>query len=137
MPGAGAPPGAPGAPGGTGPATASHGMPGNQAHSLDKLTTAMKALQSALDGIPMGSGLHNEIITAISKIGKHLPQGGQGGDPSGMLQQLALMAREAKAQPNQQAALAGLMGGGGGGAPPPGAPPMPPPGGAPPPMMGA
>ena len=63
-------------------------------------------------------------ITAIQKIGKHLPQGGQGGDPNAMIQELAGLAKGARQNPNM-AALQGMMppgGGAGGGAPPP--PPM-------------
>ena len=75
---------------------------------------ALKALQSSLDGIPIGSELHNEIITAIQKIGKHLPQGGQGGDPNAMVQQLAAMAKDARQNPAQMGALQGMAGGGAG-----------------------
>lgn len=134
MPGQGGPPppgGAPGGapPGGTGPAMAPGHMAGNQAQAMTQLKIGTEALQKALIGIPMGSPLHSEILGALSKLGKHMQAGGAGpGDPQALIQQLALMSRDAKAQPGQDAALQGLMGGGGppgGGAPPPPAPPAP------------
>ena len=127
MPGMGQPP--MGGGGGVGPAAHPAPMPGNQMQGVEKVMTGLKMLQEALQSIPLGSQLHNEILTAVGKIGKHLPQGGTGGDPQAAIQQLALAARSARAEPTQAAALQGLMGGGG--APPP---PMPPDGGAP---MGA
>ena len=100
--------------------------------SMEKLQIGLKALLEAAAGLPLGSEVQGEVMEAVKKIGKHLPQGGQGGDPTAMVQQLAALAQAAKTQP-QGAGLAGLMGGGGGGAPS-----MPPPGaGAPPPPMPA
>lgn len=127
MPGGAPPmPGAP--PGGTGPAAAPGPMPGNQAQAMSKVQIAMKALQEALPGVPMGTPLHHEILTSLSKLGKHLPEaaGHGAGDPQAMIQQLAALAREARANPGQEAALAGMMPPGAHppGAPPPGAPPM-------------
>ena len=116
--GGGAPGGGP--PGGVGGASAPSPMAGHQQGAMQKLNVALKSLQSSLDGIPIGSELHNEIITAIQKIGKHLPQGGQGGDPNAMIQELAGLAKGARQNPNM-AALQGMMppgGGAGGGAPP-------------------
>ena len=126
------PPAPGGAPGGagTGGATAPVPMLGGQAKAMEQVHVGLKALTQALSELPIGSELSNEIMSAVGKIGKHLPQGGQGGDPQGAVQQLAMMARQAKAEPGQANALQGLMGGGGAppppgaGAPPPGAPPM-------------
>ena len=106
-------------------------MAGNGMQGVEKVTIGLKALQEALPSLPLGSEMHQAVLDAVGKIGKHLPQGGTGGDPQSMMQQLALMARSAKAEPQQAAALQGLMGGGGGAPPPPGG------GGAPPPQMGA
>lgn len=131
MPGMGAPPPPGQGAGGTGGAAMPGHMPGNGMQGIEKVMMGLKALQDALPSVPLGSELHQELLTAVSKIGKHLPQGGAGGDPQSMIQQLAMMAQKAKAEPQQAAALQGLMGGGGGGAPPP------PPGGMPPPQMGA
>ena len=96
---------------------------------MDKVHVGLKALTDALSSLPIGSDLSHEIMAAIGKIGKHLPQGGEGGDVQGKIQQLAMMARQAKAEPGQMSALQGLLGGGG-------APPPPAAGGAPPPPMG-
>lgn len=110
-----------GPPPGTGPAAAPGIMLGSQAQGMAKLEVGLKALQEALGALPFGSALHNEVLEALKKIGKHMPQGGAGSaDPQAMIQQLAGLAREARAAPQQQAALAGLMGPGGGvGGPPP------------------
>lgn len=121
----GAPPQVPGGPpGGTGAAAAPGIMLGNQAQGTAKLQLALKALQDALSSLPFGSELHHEVLTALTKIGKHLPQGGMGAqDPGAVIQQLAGLARSTKAQPAQMAALSGLMGPGGGAPPPaPGGP---------------
>lgn len=127
LPAPGAPPAAPpGPPGGTGGATAPGPMMGNQAQGMAAVKVAMEALQKALPGIPMGSELHNEVLTALSKIGKHMQHPGGGGQD--VIQQLVGMAREQHADPAKEQALAGMMGGGA--PPPPGA-------GAPPPQMGA
>ena len=122
----------PGGAGGVGGAAQPGAMAGNQAQGSEKVMVGLKALQEALPHLELGSEMHQAVLDAVSKIGKHLPQGGTGqGDPSSMVQQLALMARGAKQDPSQANALQGLMGGGGA-PPPPGA------GGAPPPpMMGA
>jgi hypothetical protein len=96
---------------------------------FEKLMVGLKALNESLASLPLGSEVHNAVMKAIGEIGKHLPQGGTGGDPASMIQQLAMMARNAKADPSQSAALQGLMGGGAGAPPPPGGMPPPPPGG--------
>lgn len=101
-------------------------MLGNQKQGMAKLEVGLKALQDALGGLPMGSPIHTAVLEALTKIGKHMPQGGGAQDPQAMIQQLAMLAREAKAAPQQQAALAGLMGPGAG-APPMGGGPVPPP----------
>lgn len=124
MPGGGAPqpPGAP--PVGTGAAAAPSPMLGSQAQAASKLEAGLKMMQEALSGLPFGSELHHEVLDALKKIGKHMPQGGAGTtDPTAVIQQLAAAARAQKAQPQQHAALAGLMAGPGmGGGTPPGAP---------------
>ncbi len=125
-PGAGAPHGPP--PGGTGPASALGGMAGNQQAGMEKVKMGLKALMEAIPMLPLGSELQNEIMKAAQSIGKHLAEGGAGGDPQALVQQLAMMARGAKTEP--PAGFGSLMGGGA--PPPPGAG-----AGGPPPMMGA
>jgi len=122
-----------GPPGGTGPATAPGGMAGNQAHGSEKVKMGMKALLEALPMLPLGGELSTAVMKAVNDIGKHIQEGMEG-DPQSQIQMLAMMARNAKAQPGQAGAVQGLMGGGGAppppgggmppGAPPPGAPPM-------------
>jgi hypothetical protein len=104
-------------------------MLGSQQAGMTQVKLGLEALQKSLMSIPMGSDLHTEILTALSKIGKLLGKDGGGNDPNAVIQQLALLARDAKAQPQQSAALSSMMSGGGAGGPPPGAG-----GGAPPPM---
>lgn len=114
-PGAGMPPAAMPA-GGTGAVATPTPMAGGQQVGMIQVKLGLEALQKSLNSIPMGSELHGEILTALSKIGKLLAKDGGGQDPNAVVQQLALLAREAKAQPQQQAALANMIGR------PPGAP---------------
>lgn len=112
----------PGPPGGMGPAGAPGAMAGNQAAAMSKVQAGLKALMEALPQLPIGSELSNSVMDAVSKIGKHLPEHGMGGDGGNLIQQLALMAREAKAQPNPMMAMGGgapLPAGAGAGGPPP------------------
>jgi hypothetical protein len=96
-------------------------MAGNQMAGMEKLKLGLKALLEALPMLPLGSELQNEVMKAAQGIGKHLPEAGGGGDPQALVQMLAMMGRQAKAEPGQAAALQNLMGGG---APSPGGPPM-------------
>jgi hypothetical protein len=132
-PGAGAPPpGMPGAPpppmpgAGTGPVAAPSPMAGNAQQGVAAVKAALEFLQKALPQIPMGSKLHTAVLKAVEQIGKELTAEGGGNDKSAMVQQLMELMRNAKTNPNAQAALPQ-------GAPPPQAPAMP----APMPPMGA
>jgi hypothetical protein len=129
--GGGMPPKPPGPPGGLGAAGAPGAMAGNQAAGMGKLQAALKMMAESLPQLQIGSEISNAVLDALSKIGKHLGEGGMNGDSGNMLQNLAMMARDVKQQPGQAGALQSLMGGGapppGAGAPPPGAggsPPM-------------
>ncbi len=130
--GGGMPPHPPGPPGGLGAAGAPGAMAGNHAAGLGKLQAGIKMLMESLPQLQIGSELSNAVMESVSKIGKHLGEGGMsGGDHGDLLQNLAMMARDVKQQPGagQAGALQSLMGGGG--APPPpgagaGAPPPPP-----------
>jgi hypothetical protein len=112
-------------PGGTGAATAPTAMLGSQQAGMTQVKLGLEALQKSLSSIPMGSDLHTEILTALSKIGKLLAKDGTGSDSNSIVQQLALLARDAKAQPQQQAALSNIMSGAGA-APPAGGAAVPP-----------
>jgi hypothetical protein len=113
-------------PTGTGPAAATGGMMGNQMAGMEKVKIGVKALIDSLPMLPLGSEMQQAVMKAVQDIGKHVPEAGGGGDPQALVQMLAMMGREAKAQPGQAGALQQMMGGGG--APPPGAG-APPPGG--------
>lgn len=130
MPPGGHPPMGP-PPTGTGPASGLGGMAGNQQAGMEKIKMGLKALTEAIPMLPLGGELQSEIMKAVQGIGKHLAEGGAGGDPQALVQQLAMMARNAKQE--APAGFAGLMGGGGGAPPPPGAGA----GAPPPPPMGA
>ena len=125
--------GSPPPPSGTGPASGLGGMAGNQQAGMEKIKIGLKALTEALPMLPLGGEIQSEVMKAVQSIGKHLAEGGAGGDPQALIQQLVGMARGVKTEP--PAGFQNLMGGGGA-PPPPGGPP--PGGGAPPPpMMGA
>ena len=131
-PGAGAPPpGLPGAPpppvpgAGTGPVAAPSPMAGNMQQGMTAVKLGLEALQKSLPQIPMGSKLHTAVLKAVADIGKNLQDEGGGGDKAAQVQQLIEMMRNAKTNPNAQAAMPQ-------GAPPPQAPAMP----APMPPMG-
>lgn len=118
-------------PTGTGPASGLGGMAGNQQAGLEKVKIGLKALTESLPMLPLGSEVQSEIMKAVQSIGKHLAEGGGGGDPQALIQQLAMMARGAKTEPP-----AGFGALGGGAPPPPGGAPPPGGGAPPPPMMG-
>ena len=131
-PGAGAPPpGLPGAPpppvpgAGTGPVAAPSPMAGNMQQGMTAVKLGLEALQKSLPQIPMGSKLHTAVLKAVADIGKNLQDEVGGGDKAAQVQQLIEMMRNAKTNPNAQAAMPQ-------GAPPPQAPAMP----APMPPMG-
>ena len=105
---------------GTGPVAAPSPLAGTMQQGMTGVKLGLEALQKALPQIPMGSKLHTAVLKAVADIGKNLnDEGGKGGDPAAMVQQLIEMARNAKTNPNAQAALPQ-------GGPPP-APMMPPP----------
>ena len=117
-----------GPPPGTGPAAAPGGMAGNVMAGMEKVKLGVKALIDSLPMLQLGSEMQQAVMKAVQDIGKHVPEAGGGGDPQAMVQMLAMMGRQAKAEPPQAGALQQMMGGGG---------PPPPGGGAPPPGLGA
>lgn len=123
----GAPPPMPHGPAGTGPAAMSSPAPGSAKQGMTAVTAGLELLQKALPQLPMGSKIHQSVMKAISDIGKHMAEEGGGQDKAALMQQLVELARNAKVNPNAQAALPGA---GPGGPPPPMMPPGPP--GAPP-----
>ena len=116
MPPTGGPMGAP--PMGTGPATVPGPMAGQAAQGMTGVKLALEILQKALPGLQMGSELHGAVMKTITDLSKHVAQGAD--DQSGIVQQLAMMARAAQSDPARMAAMRSM---GGGGAPPMGAPP--------------
>ena len=48
--------------------------PGNQADSLNTLRTGIGLLQQALNGFEAGSKIHQDILTALRSLGRHMPQ---------------------------------------------------------------
>lgn len=140
------PGGAQGAPPGGGPILASLAQrmrgpqvsapgPGDNAHSMTMITSAIGMLQQALPGLPPGSPLHKDVLRAAQALSRHVPQGAPGaGVQATQLQDLlknvvknALLQKiMGQQKPGAGGASApGPPGGGGPGAPPGGAPPAP------------
>lgn len=125
------PQGVPGAPGGpappplpqsltaappqSGPGTPPSGNPGNTMQSLRKIDAAVKMLQEALPGLPMGSPEHEDLMKFLMTYSKHVKtfQTSPQGQKMALMQQLKGMHAQS---PN--AALQRLA--------PPGAAPAPP-----------
>jgi hypothetical protein len=106
-------------PGGTGSASAPQAMAGAGAQAISAVKAALEAMQKAIPGLPMGSDLHTAVLKAITDISKHI--GETGGDPSGIIQQLAQLAQQQKQAPQAAAAMRPFSP-----VPPPGAAPAPP-----------
>jgi hypothetical protein len=104
----------------TGPAMVPGPMAGQAAQGMTGVKLALEVLQKALPGLQMGSELHSAVMKSITDLSKHIGQGAD--DQSGIVQQLAMLARAAQADPARMAMMR-QMGGGG-------APPVPPMGGA-------
>ena len=112
-PAGGAPPPIP-APGATGPAMAPHPQMGTAANGMALVRTAVEALQKALQGLPMGSPEHTDVMKAVVMLSKHVGQAQE--DQGAKVQQLAELARTA--QTNPQAGTLARMFPQQGGAPP-------------------
>jgi uncharacterized phage infection (PIP) family protein YhgE len=56
------------------PPVSAPGM-GNMAQGLMQVKTAVDMLQSALPNLASGSNQHKDVISAISRLSRHLPQG--------------------------------------------------------------
>lgn len=97
--------GAPGAPspgpmppqGGTGPAMAPAPMAGAAAQGMAGVEAALKMLQQALPGLPMGSDLHKAVLKSVADIAKSMEPGQA--DPAAQMQQLIAAARAAQGAP--------------------------------------
>lgn len=89
-----------------GPVTTPQPNAGSAAAAMQDVQNAVRMLEKALPQIPMGSPLHTEILSATTKLAKHMSsgQGHQGLE----LQSLLQMARQAS-QASPMAALSKLM----------------------------
>lgn len=112
------------APGGLGPVTMPQGNQGNMAAAITEVRNAMTMLQKALPMVPMGSPIHNDILSFVKKIGEHLTKGE---DNQGLQLQSLLQMVKQSAQSAPQNAMQRMFP-----AQQPNTPPaMPPAGGAP------
>lgn len=82
--------------------TQQQGNQGNIAAALVKVSNALKMLEDALPLIPMGDGLHSEILKAASNLSKHLKKE----EENPQLQQASLMQQ---IKNNQQGAQQAMM----------------------------
>jgi hypothetical protein len=98
---------------------------GNQADSMGKIKMALDMIRDALSGVPPGSPLYNDVVRAMSRLSRHLPQG----QPTAGVESTQLRDLLRAAMKNAfMGPLGRMMGGAGGqgGAPGGGAqPPMP------------
>lgn len=109
-----------------GPVTTPQPNAGAAAAAMQDVQNAVRMLEQALPKIPMGTPLHTEILSATTKLSKHMQPGE--GHQGLELQSLLQMARQASQQspmaalsrmmpqPNQAPAMPAA--GPGGGAPP-------------------
>jgi hypothetical protein len=114
------------APANTGPGVVPSMNHGNLAAARSSIKNGLDLLGSALPNIPMGSPLYTDLLTAISKIAKHMTDDGpadRGLQASGMMQAM----KTAQAQGPQIQALRSLGGGIGMPQQPPAMPATPPP----------
>ena len=107
---------------------------GNMAQGLMQLKTAVDMMQAALPNLATGSQQHKDAVQAISRLARHLPQGG----PTAGAQQTQLgdllrntirnaLMQKLMAQKGSQGGPPGPPDGGGGGPMPPDSEQSPPP----------
>jgi hypothetical protein len=86
-----------------------------------KIKQALDMVRDALGGIPAGSPLYNDVIRAMQRLSRHLPQGAptEGVQATGLRDMLRATLRNAMMGPLSR------MGQGGGGQPPMPSTPLP------------
>jgi|SRR5271163_1737830 len=102
LPGTGGPPLPPSlqsGPPGAGPMTVPQGNPGNALAAVSKLKTAITLLQEALPAIPLGSGVHTDVLKAVGMLAKHADND-HADDQQQITQLQALIQKLAQQQPN-------------------------------------
>jgi hypothetical protein len=89
--------------------------PGDNAGAMGKLLQAIKLIQQAQAGLPPGSPLHKDVVNAVSRLSRHLPQGAPtvGVQKTGMMDLLRQIGQSGFLQNIMQ-----QMGGGTGGGQP-------------------
>jgi len=101
---------------GAGPLAVPSGNPGANANSLAQVREAIKILQEALPGLPMGSDPWKAVNSAMSSLGRHVSSG----DEVPGIQKTTQQGIQKSS--DQQAMLAQVMKSLGGGGPAAGAP---------------
>ena len=101
--------------GNQGPAVAPQQNHGNVAAAMQMVKTGIEALQKALPMIPMGSPLHQKILSTVKDLSKETTEGGD--NQALQMQSLIQMLRQ-KSQEQPMSALGKLMPGAGGAQPP-------------------
>ena len=86
--------------------------PGSAQQGMAAVKAGVEMLQKSLAQLPMGSKIHQSVLKAVSDIGKHMMDEGGGKDVGAIVQQLVEAARNARVNPNAQAAVPGAAGGG-------------------------
>jgi len=97
------------------PVAAPQAQHGNAAAALQKVQAALKLLEEAIPGVPMGTPMHAKLLKVITEIAKGVEEVHQ--DPALQVQQL-LQAARAQSQGSPMAALQRMYPGQAPGAPP-------------------
>jgi len=91
--------------GGVGAAMQPRAMLGAGVQALSLVHQALKALQLAMVGLPMGTDLHTAVLNAVRDLTRKMTDMGgstEGGDQAGMMQALVGQMRNAQANPQGQ-----------------------------------
>jgi len=103
---------------GSSPVSTPVGSPGQSAGAMLKVGEALKMLNAAISELPMGSEVHNKVMSAVSSLNKVIPPGSL---PQGASQTALRDVQQNAAKNAMLQQVMASMGGRAGGAAPQGA----------------